>query len=371
VRGQPLWRNRRHWLGLAALLVSAQITVARDPDPAPGASSAKSPCTPRDGLNFICGPVGSEDIVRIPGTAWLIASGLNLGEPAHLFLIDAQDKHASVLFPSRDTLMRPGEAATHCPGPPDLKRMSMDGLGLRAEQGGLHTLYAANHGDRLAIEMFRIDARASRPTATWVDCVLLPAGTLPNAVAPLPDGGMLVTSFYDPSDKSAWARMARAEITGRILRWDAKDGFRAVPHSDMSGANGLEISGDGRLVYASAWSARKLVILSLDGQDRHEITLDFMPDNVHHLEDGSLLVAGQRTQVQKIEACGGSPCPQPWMIAHVDPRTGTVQPLLSRAGSAEVNYACGAIRLGETIYFTARGSRSIAYVSADRLPSLQ
>jgi hypothetical protein len=371
VRGRLLWRNRRHWLGLAALLASAQFTAVQAVDPAPSGPAPEEPCAARNGLNFICGPVGSEDIVRIPGTRWLIASGLNLGKPAHLFLIDAQHKRASVLFPSPETLMQISEAATHCPGPPDVARMSMDGLGLRAEQGGLHTLYAANHGDRLAIEMFRIDARSSRPSATWVDCMPLPAGTLPNAVVPLPDGGMLVTSFYDPSDKSAWARMARAEITGRILRWDAKDGFRAVPHSDMSGANGLEISGDGRLVYASAWSARKLVILSLDGQGRHEIALDFMPDNVRRLEDGSLLVAGQRTQVQKIEACGASPCPQPWMIAHVDPRTGMVQPLLSRAGSPEVNYACGAIRLGETIYFTARGSRSIAYVSSDRLPSLQ
>ncbi len=334
--------------------------------------AAAQPCAPRDGLSFICGPVGSEDLAQLPGARWLIASGLNLGTPAHLYLIDTKRKRSSILFPSARSLIRPERnSGSHCPGPPDLERMSTDGLGLRAGRDGRHTLYAANHGDRRAIEIFRIDTRGEKPMATWVDCAMLPSDTLPNSVAPLPDGGILVTSFYDPNDKAAWTRMAHGERTGRILRWDARAGFRSVSNSEMSGANGLEVSADGHFVYASAWGARKLVILSLKDHSRREIELDFMPDNIHRLDDGSLLVAGQRTEVQRIEACDGGACPQPWTIVEIDPHSGSVRPLLSRAGSAEVNYACGAVRLGEMLYFTARGPRAVAYVDTRQLPSLQ
>ena len=351
---------------LAALLALAHLPAASAGDHA-AVETREAGCDPHEGLNFICGPEGSEDLVALPGALWLIASGLNLGHPAHLYLIDTRSKRASVGFPSPGATPPSAAATSHCPGPPDLSRMSTDGLGLRAGAAGVHTLYAANHGDRLAIEMFRVDARGARPKLEWQDCALLPPGTLPNAVVPLPDEGLLVTTFYDPTDRAAWQHMARGERTGRILTWRPAAGFRTLTGSEMSGANGLETSRDGRLVYASAWSARKLVVLSLEGGERREIALDFMPDNIHRLEDGSLLVGGQRTEVLKIAACGAGPCPQPWVIARVDPRSGAVRTLLTRDGSPQINYACGGLSVNREIYLTARGSRAIAYVRADPL----
>jgi len=362
---------RLAWAALALTCIHASV--------APGAVSRvralaqHEPCTPRDGLSFICGPEGSEDIVRIPGTTWLIASGLNLGRPAHLFLIDARRKRASVLFPAAGALAAQARmrSASGCAGPPDPARMSMDGLGLRAGPSGRDMLYAANHGDRMAIEEFAVDARMDPPRAMWVDCAPLPAGTLPNAVAPLADSGFLVTTFYDPRDQSSWERMARAERTGRILKWEPESGFRTLPGSEMSGANGLATSRDGRIVYASAWSARKVLLLPVTGGRRREIPLDFMPDNIHLLVDGTLLVGGQRTTVERIARCGGGACPQAWAIVRIDPRSGVVQPLLTRPGTPEVNYACGGIELGGVLYFTDRGTRSVAYISLTQLPSLK
>ncbi len=37
----------------------------------------------------------SEDLERVPNTARLIASGMNVGQPAHLYLIDTAHKSAS------------------------------------------------------------------------------------------------------------------------------------------------------------------------------------------------------------------------------------------------------------------------------------
>jgi hypothetical protein len=203
--------------------------------------------------------------------------------------------------------------------------------------------------------------RAAQPKLRWVGCAPLPAGTLPNAVTILADGGLLVISFYDPNDARAWARMSAGEDTGRILQWHASRGFEPVPNSATSGGNGIETSAAGDVIYASSWSSRQLVILSRRDGARRAIRLDFMPDNIHRLADGSLLVAGQRTTVAAIRACTGAQCPQPWVVARVQPRTGQVQLLLAGQGSEAVNYACGAIAVNGTLYITVRGDRRIAY----------
>src|SRR4029079_3889143 len=61
-----------------------------------GAQSA--PCASSGGLNFICGLQAPEDLVLLPGTRWLIASGMAAGSGLHL--IDTQAKTARTLFGS-------------------------------------------------------------------------------------------------------------------------------------------------------------------------------------------------------------------------------------------------------------------------------
>ena len=339
------------WLGVLLLGISF----------APAAPPAPPSCAPSAGLHYICGPEASEDLVRIPQTKWLIASGMNVGQPAHLYLIDTQVKSSTVGFPTAAASAPAAAPPTTCPGPPDPARVSMDGLALRAGTRGIHTLYAANHGDRMAIEFFEVDARHATPTLSWIGCAPLPAGTLPNAVTILADGGLLVISFYDPNDAQAWTRMAAGQNTGRILQWHADRGFEPVANSATSGGNGIQTDAAGELIYASAWSARQLLILSRRDGSRRAIALGFMPDNIHRLADGSLLVAGQRTTVAAIRACSGPECPQPWVVARVQPRTGKVQELLTGPGSAAVNYACGAIAVDGTLYITVRGAQRIAY----------
>ena len=331
---------------------------------ASGASAITASCAPSDGLHYICGPVASEDLARIPHSRWLIASGLNVGRPAHLFLIDTRRKSAAVLFPlGKPHLEMDAEFASSCTGPPDLARLSTDGLALRQGSGGVHRLYAANHGDRMAIEVFRVDTRgAGSPRLRWIGCLPMPPHTLPNAVAALPDGGVLAISSYDPDDTSAWSRMARGEPTGQIFEWRPGRGFQALPRGATSGGNGLEASTDGRLIYASAWSAREIIVLSPSDGTRRVIPLTFMPDNIHRLENGALLVGGQATTVEAIRSCAGPQCPQPWVIARVDPASGWVRILAQGPGTAAINYACGALLIERTLYISERGAARIAYL---------
>ena len=156
-------------------------------------------------------------------------------------------------------MMRDPDIGSDCFSPPDLATISIDGINLRAGDDGQHLLYAANHGDRFAIEIFKDRyARARRPAASWAGCVKMPAGTRANAVVPLTDGGFLAGSFYDPRDEHAWVRMGRGEPTGSLWASGMPPGtaFRRIDAEDISGANRIEISADETTIYVSAWSGR-------------------------------------------------------------------------------------------------------------------
>jgi hypothetical protein len=321
-----------------------------------GATEARAalPCPPIDGLSYICGPVASEDIARVPSTNWLIAGGLRTDTPGRLYRIDMRTRHAAALT----IAVRPDPAlAKDCPGPPDWSALSTDGIGLLPGRGGRHRLYAANHGGRQAIELFEVDAKGPAPRLTWIGCAPTPVGTLANAVTPLADGGMIVTSFYDPRDSKAWERMAHGEATGSLWEWHAGRGFRRIEAGPISGANGLDLSADGRTLYVSAWSARALLAIDRRTGKRHTIPLDFLPDNIKRSADGTLLVAGQATDVARIATCTGPVCAQDWVVVRVDPKSGRVTTLVARRGNATVSYACGALEVDGILYITARADK--------------
>ena len=325
-------------------------------------------CPADNGIAAICGPVASEDIARIPGTRWLIASGLNIGSPANLHLVDSRNKLSRTLFP-RNSPAFSMQASFRgiCPGPIQPERMSLDGVSVRSgENGAPALLLAANHGDRHAIEFFRIDMQPD-PVLTWTGCVPMPKGTLANSVVALSNGDMLVTSFHDPEDKQAWIRMNRGEATGGVWQWTSNDGWKLLPIGGIAGANGLETSADERTLYVSAWASRQVLVFDRTRGSRRVIELDFLPDNIHRAVDGTLLVAGQRTSVRDIASCTAA-CPQPWVVARVDPGSGAVTPLLTGTGSETTNYACGALEVDGTMFMTLRGAARIAWAPLAKGP---
>lgn len=352
----------------AATLAAVTAAGALATMAAPIAGHPAPACAPADGLGFICGPVASEDLVHVPGTGWLIASGLRTDRPGQLYRIDTRTRHAAV----QPITLRPDPAIRRgCPAAPARGSLSIDGLAIRRTGSGRHIVYAANHGDREAIEMFDLTIRAGMPRMAWIGCVTMPAGTLANAIAPLPDGGMIVSSFYDPRDPGAWTRMARGEPTGSLWEWHRGSGFRRIDAGPISGANGLALSADARTLYVSAWSGRALLALDRRSGRRRTVPLDFLPDNIKRSADGTLLVAGQASDVASIAACNGPTCPRRWVIARIDPRRRTVTRLIERRGNATVSYACGAIEVGDMLYITARADRRLIVVARAALPSLR
>ena len=67
-----------------------------------GRAAAAEPCNPAGKLDFVCGPLNSEDLVQVPGTEWIVASGMDgdgAGPHGTLHLVNARSKSWKVLFP--------------------------------------------------------------------------------------------------------------------------------------------------------------------------------------------------------------------------------------------------------------------------------
>ncbi len=348
--------TRSFWLAAAAL---GAALMAAAPAWAAGA------CPPEGKVRYLCGPANVEDLVQVPGSGWIIASGM-VGpglSAGRLYLIDSRARTSAEL--TLDVGGKPRAPYAAGPGAPDLAKFAPHGVALRPGRDGRHTLYVVNHGGRESIEVFEVDVRGARPALRWIGCVLLPDGASGNAVAPLPGGGFVATKFEQAGDPQAFQKMAALQPTGALYVWRPAGGFRLVPGSEMSGANGVEASPDGRWVFANAWPEKRVVRFDLSGRARPvSVRLDFLPDNLRLGPDGKLVVAGQASDMKTLLSCNQAHCPHDWTAVTLDPVSMRVTPLLHERGTLAFSDATAAIRVGRDYWVgTYRGDR-VAIVAA-------
>jgi hypothetical protein len=123
----------------------AAVVVSR-PVIAPTAQSTS--CAPSGGLTFICGVQNPEDLVQVPDTRWLLASGMAPGSGLHI--VDTRAKKVTNLYAAGASNVRADKTRfANCPGPLDPKQAVLHGLSLRAAPNGrfastLRTTAAAN-----------------------------------------------------------------------------------------------------------------------------------------------------------------------------------------------------------------------------------
>jgi hypothetical protein len=332
---------------------------------------AAEACKPVGRLHFVCGSMNSEDLVQVPGTKWIVASGFAGGgaKVGHLYLIDSQTKSLTVLFPGSEPKMALDKATYGaCPGAPDLEKLSTHGLSLRQGENGIDTLYVVNHGGREAIEIFALDSKSPEPTVTWVGCAVMPPHTWPNSVAGLPGGGMVVTDMFDPKDPKAPAKMNAGEVTGAVYEWHPDTGYKLVPGSRFSGDNGIEVSPDGKWIYLAAWGNKAVVRLSrgVTPVEHKMIRVGFLADNLRWAPDGSLIVAGQAVPAKKVFGCFETKkvrCTQPWRIMRWNTAAMTVHPVIRERGNRMFGDATVGLEIGDEMFVgTFRGDR-VAYFS--------
>ncbi len=307
------------------LHLAAALFVAAPTEP--------SPCLPEAGLERVCGVPVPEDMVRIPGSPWVIASSMPRdGTPGGLFLIDTRHRRAEpvpLIADGSAFASSAAEAAVvgKC-APPDPAKLITHGLSIGRGVNGMHRLYVVGHGGREAIELFNVDNRGDRPVIRWAGCVPMPEGLEANSVVGLPDEGLMFSSLYDRGDtdwSSRMGKLASAERAGGVYEWHARSGLRQINIPPVSGPNGLAVSEDGKMLFVAGWGDR--VVRRLDRRGRETasaIRLNFLPDNLHWAPDGTLLAAGQKITVADLFACvsaskGPAYCAKSWSVARLDP----------------------------------------------------
>ena len=289
-------------------------------------ASSQQPCDAAGAIEFACGLTNPEDLVLVPGTDWIVASGMAAG--SGFYLIDSTSREWSALPTSarHDSAKFP-----QCSSPPTAGEFESHGLNIRAGTGGRSTLYVVGHGAREAVEVYDVDASGARPTLTWRGCVAMPEGLAANSVASFADGGLVATILIMPG--KSFADSVAMRPTGAVVKWSpGEPRFALLEGSELPGNNGIEVSADGREIYVVSSGFQTIVAFSNSNpvrQLRTTAQLPITPDNVHMGPDGRLLTAGMKNDVPE---CGGPPggehtlerlstCPRGSIAIAVDPAT--------------------------------------------------
>ena len=216
------------------------------------------------------------------------------------------------------------------------------GLAIREGKSSRHTLYVVNHGKRESIEVFELDAKARPPALTWIGCAVAPEPVGLNSVLPLPDGGFIGTDYLErgPNAGTARGKMQAGENNGSLWEWHTGKGWKIIPGTETSGANGLELSRDGKTLFVNAWGSQSFYRMRLGQTKRDTVKLGFRADNVRWAPDGSLLVVGQ----------GGAGQMQTTNIVKIDPTTLKVTEILTRPNTPEFGAGTVAVQVGRDLW---------------------
>ena len=317
-----------------------------------GTAPMAAECEPAGDIQFVCGPVTPEDLVAVPDTAWIVVS--SMVNEGHLYLANSDDHSSTVLFPS-DTASQRHDTQTYatCPGPVT-EGFRPHGLSLRPGANGRHTLYVVRHGGRESVEVFELDTTAAAPLITWVGCVVSPVSVDGNSVVALPDGGFALTNFNGRGGAFATGGLMTGDVTGEVWEWHPGSGWRIVPGSEASGANGIEVSGDGRWFYVATWGNQSFIRLSRGRSPvvADTIELGYNVDNLRWAPDGSLLAAGQGGGLQALLAClGQRDCGAVTTnVTKIDPDTLALRELINHPSDEFVIAGTTALQVGNEIW---------------------
>jgi hypothetical protein len=289
-------------------------------------AQAQRGCEPSGDVSYVCGVQNPEDLVLVPGTPWVVSSGM--AEGAGFYLVDSTTGAATVL----PFAANPDPAFGVCATPPTPQSLNTHGLNVRTSGPNRAKLYVVGHGAREAIEIFDVDGAGAKPTLTWRGCVPMPEGLAANSVASFADGSIVATVLFMPGTTFADAVVDR-KPTGAVFEWSPGDsGFTLVEGTQLPANNGIEVSADGLEIYVASSGLQTIVAFSRSNPARQLRTtrpLPFTPDNVHMSADGRLLTAGMANDVPE---CGGAPgpehdiprlsaCPRPTIAVAIDPAT--------------------------------------------------
>src|SRR5262245_13128525 len=124
---------------------------------------------------YVWGPINAEDLVGVPGSDWIITSGMTgPGAPlGRLYAVQIGDASCSEILPYRVTHALDTErfGAQEIP---DFAAFEPHGIDIARRPDGIAELYMVNHGGRESVEVFEILLDEPRPALRWIGAAEMP-----------------------------------------------------------------------------------------------------------------------------------------------------------------------------------------------------
>ena len=333
-----------------------------------------------ESANFILGIYYPEDIIQIPGTKWIIATGLTSQGPGmgykytkknYLHLLNAETETGGPItgdqYKMAPDLQRFPDAKT----PPDWEVFGPHGIGVGAQDSDKVTLYVVNHGGRESVEIFEVNVANATPEFTWIGCVIGPEDGFLDAVAWIPGtDGFMATAVTNPLDPEATEKQLKGEVVGWVRSWNLEDGWKTELGTELDSApNGVIVSEDGSQVFVAASANFSVYRITMkDGKPEVSATkLAGFPDNVRWSADGKSILVGVHTEemekfaeAQVYAVKNSGMMMTRFNITRIDPETMEAEIVMPSGVYGAFGAGTGAIEVGNRLWVSSTGSDRIA-----------
>ena len=313
-------------------------------------------CGRFEDAEMICGIRAPENFEVTPDGRYLIIAKFGQGDdnPIDLFNLQTQAFTAMTITDAP----QPGWGDPACTDTIG-DQVGPHGLSLSQRSNGAWQFYVVNHNVRESMEMYELEPNGDSWQLAWRGCVFAEAPY--NDVAALADGSFVATR--PTALMSEGGDVFSGEPTGNVATWNAADGERVLPGSEIGYPNGVLVSQSGRYAYISGWTTSDYHKYDLANERKvARVDLGFMPDNLTWTPNGNILAAGIKGINGNCPADSDNPCLQGFKVVQIVPGTSAVSEIYDSNGKALINGVSVAIQAGENVYVGSfQGTRLVRF----------